>query len=224
MVGKSLAIAGVATLALLLCSPLALAQDNVKLLLTQPSSGTAKTLELTPQNDAQNVEAWYRPHRYYWPHAGFYYRPYAYSYYRPYYPSFYFSIGRPYYPAYYVAPPAYYYPAPLYFYYPVGLNGTIGSATSPAILRSGPSGVENLPLPTPVPGQPAPGTYPYDGGPANPVPPAKPENKPPNATMPLEGRTVSVPAPATSKYTYPAYGEERTPSNSPPDRTILIRK
>jgi hypothetical protein len=222
MVGKSLATAGVTTLALLVCSPFAWGQDNVKLLLTQPSSGTAKTLVLTPENDAQNVEAWYRPHRYYRPYLGFYYRPYAY--YRPYYyPSFYFSVARPYYPAYYAAPSAYYYPAPYYFYYPVGLNVTTGAATSPAILRSGSSGIETLPLPTPAPGQAAPGTYPYDGGPANPVPPAKRENKPPNATMPLEGRTVSVPGATTPRYTYPAYGEDRPPSGSP-DRTILIRK
>jgi hypothetical protein len=107
------------------------------------------------------------------------------------------------------------------------MTGPVSSGATPAILRSGPSGIESLPLPTPVPGQsaPAPGTYPYDGGPPNPVPPAKPEAKPaPGATLPLEGRTVSVPAQPLKKYAYQAYGENRTPSSTAPDRTILIRK
>lgn len=237
MAWKFLVTGGGTVLALLVSSSFALGQDSsFKLLVAQPSSGTTKTLELTPDNDAEDLEVGYRHHGYYHhrggygyyrPYAGFYYRPYSYYsyYYRPYYyPSLYFSIGRPYYPSYY-APyytPYYSYPAPYYYYYPVGLNVTIGSASVRAVLPGAANGVYNLPMPTPSPGQP--GTFPYDGGPANPIPPAKPEAKPAPSTLPLEGRTISVQAPSAPKYTYPAYGEDLNRANGNPDRTILIRK
>jgi hypothetical protein len=60
--------------------------------------------------------------------------------------------------------------------------------------------------------------YPYDGGPQYPVPmpggygvnpPAAPTRTPP-ATVPLEGRVVSLPAQTggqTQRYSYQAYGE-----------------
>jgi hypothetical protein len=58
-------------------------------------------------------------------------------------------------------------------------------------------------------------TYPYDGGPQVPVPmpgngvnrPAAPTRTPP-ATVPLEGRLVSLPGQA-QRLSYPAYGERR---------------
>jgi hypothetical protein len=73
-----------------------------------------------------------------------------------------------------------------------------------------------------VPQMPAPrdlGTqsYPYDGGPQAPVPmpgnngvnpPVAPTRTPPVATVPLEGRLVSLPGPA-QRLSYPAYGERR---------------
>jgi hypothetical protein len=61
------------------------------------------------------------------------------------------------------------------------------------------------------------GTFPYDGGPADPVPMPKVEPAPAGKvrphTMPLEGRPVSVPPPTTKKYEYLAYGE--TPAAQP---------
>jgi hypothetical protein len=54
------------------------------------------------------------------------------------------------------------------------------------------------------------GTYPYDGGPRNPVPMPKeatdPTATPPSSSVPQEGRTVSRTV-AKSKYTFAAYGE-----------------
>jgi hypothetical protein len=219
-----LATASAAFLAFVVCSPSSFGQTNTNLLLTPQTSGTTTTLELTPANNAEDVQAWWRRGGFVFaPRAVVFARPFVF--YRPFFPVVSLGVVRPVVPVVYATPPAFYYaPPPWFSFYPAGLNVTIASPAAPSILRSGPSGIENLPLPTPVPGQPAPGTYPYDGGPANPVPPAKRENKPPNATMPLEGRTVSVPAPATPKYAYPAYGEERTPKSSPPDRTLLIRK
>ena len=62
------------------------------------------------------------------------------------------------------------------------------------------------------------GTFPYNGGPASPVPLPRSSNptpapiRKPAATVPLDGTLVSAPAakPATEKFTYPAYGEKRT--------------
>jgi hypothetical protein len=77
-------------------------------------------------------------------------------------------------------------------------------------------------------------TYPYDGGPANPVPGTKPmpraEPQPaapsaaPQRSVPMEGRAVSLPRSA-SKWTYPAYGEQarRAPAVTT-EREVLIKK
>jgi hypothetical protein len=71
---------------------------------------------------------------------------------------------------------------------------------------------------TPLPGRPAPAprggqTFPYDGGPQAPVPmpgraPAPTAEPPaaPRPMVPLEGRSVSLPA--KPRYTYAAYGEQ----------------
>jgi hypothetical protein len=69
------------------------------------------------------------------------------------------------------------------------------------------------------------GTFPYDGGPANPVPNPKETTRPstpPQRSVPLEGRAVSLPRSA-AKWTYPAYGEtaRRAPVES--ERTYLTR-
>jgi hypothetical protein len=55
-----------------------------------------------------------------------------------------------------------------------------------------------------------PRTYPYDGGPRDPVPmpQGEPKVKPAPPTVPLEGRVVSVPARQPSKFVYRAYGEK----------------
>ena len=58
------------------------------------------------------------------------------------------------------------------------------------------------------------GTFPYDGGPASPVPMPKtdpgPQGTPNKSFAPGEGRLVSLPlVPAKPKYTYPAYGDNK---------------
>lgn len=105
--------------------------------------------------------------------------------------------------------------------------------------------VYNLSMPvatlgTPLPGSPASpyidvnppqappevGTYPYDGGPRTPVPNPKETVKPstgtPQRTVPLEGRSVSLPKPA-AKWAFPAYGESARRTSSAPDQTVLTR-
>jgi hypothetical protein len=70
------------------------------------------------------------------------------------------------------------------------------------------------------------GTYPYDGGPNIPVPSPQAAPTPPTGTqprtVPLEGRSVSLPKPAT-KWTYPAYGETARRISSPAERTYLTK-
>jgi hypothetical protein len=76
-----------------------------------------------------------------------------------------------------------------------------------------------------APQQPSDGTFPYDGGPTNPVPNLKdtpPSSTTPPRTVPLEGRSVSLPK-ATPKWTYPAYGETARRATPAPDRTYLTR-
>jgi hypothetical protein len=70
------------------------------------------------------------------------------------------------------------------------------------------------------------GTYPYNGGPSNPVPmPKKPglEQPPPPRVVPMEGRSVSL---TQSKFTYPAYGEEATRTRFAEDRSnpVVVQK
>jgi hypothetical protein len=61
------------------------------------------------------------------------------------------------------------------------------------------------------------GTFPYDGGPRSPVPMPRAEPAPmstPPPSVPLEGRSVSLPPTKVAKYAYPAYGDQPTPTNS----------
>ena len=155
---------------------------------------------------------------------GGFYRPY-YSFYRPYYyprvyssfsfyysaPYFRYGYYRPYVYSYYYAPPVYYYSAP-YYYCPISDTAPTMPYATTLGLRAGYTAPQSAPdaVTAPAPLPPADGTYPYDGGPANPVPqpsarPAAPATPP----VPLEGRPVSLPAPE-KKYTYPAYGEGKT--------------
>jgi hypothetical protein len=69
------------------------------------------------------------------------------------------------------------------------------------------------------------GTYPYDGGPKVPAPNSREATPPtgaPERTVPLEGRTVSLPK-TTAKWAYPAYGETARRTSSNRDQTVLTR-
>jgi hypothetical protein len=76
------------------------------------------------------------------------------------------------------------------------------------------------------------GTYPYDGGPATPVPlPRKAgpgaEQAPQPRTVPMDGRSVSLPAAtATTRFAYPAYGEEPTRTRFAEDRSnpVIVQR
>ncbi len=157
---------------------------------------------------------------YYRPYVNFnfgyggYYRPYYYSYYRPSY--------------YYYSPPVYYYYSAPYSYYcpivqsvtPSNYEGGAGSLypTKPIepMRRADEFSVPPLP-------QEEEGTFPYNGGPANPVPMPRVDPLPQKAAPvdPTQGRVVSLPAPAP-KYTYRAYGEKVTPTDSRTDRPVLV--
>jgi len=89
-----------------------------------------------------------------------------------------------------------------------------------ASIQGFPSGSAPYPAPsTPVQPGPNNGTFEYDGGPRSPVPiprgessnpPTDPAPRNVQPPVPLEGRAVSIPAPAVRpapRYTYPAYGE-----------------
>lgn len=71
------------------------------------------------------------------------------------------------------------------------------------------------------------GTYPYDGGPQNLLPKPRetvnPSTDAPRRTVPLEGRSVSLPK-STAKWAYPAYGETARRTSSTPDQTVLTRR
>jgi len=89
-----------------------------------------------------------------------------------------------------------------------------------AAVQAAPSGSAPYPAPSnSAPPAPNAGTYEYDGGPRAPIPlpkgePATPRTDPvpmnTQPAVPLEGRSVSIPAVVrtTPKYTYPAYGEQ----------------
>ena len=53
-----------------------------------------------------------------------------------------------------------------------------------------------------------PGTFRYDGGPANPVPDVKPDAAPRTATPAAVGLPVSLKKESASPYRYKAYGEK----------------
>jgi hypothetical protein len=68
------------------------------------------------------------------------------------------------------------------------------------------------------------GTYPYDGGPAAPIPMPRVLPKPqPPPIPPQEGQTLSTSS-AKAKYTYAAYGEEPTRVKAAQDRSVIVKK
>ncbi|MGH7171700.1 MAG: hypothetical protein ACRELF_04740 [Gemmataceae bacterium] len=120
--------------------------------------------------------------------------------------------------------------------YGIGYGGFFGpcaGATAGVYTLSMPAATLGTPLPAlvqpgttdRVPRMPrSDGTYPYDGGPRNPVPNLK--ETPPSSTtprsVPLEGRSVSLPK-ATPKWRYPAYGENARRLAPASERTYLTR-
>ena len=70
------------------------------------------------------------------------------------------------------------------------------------------------------------GTYPYNGGPREPIPlpraePAPPP--PPASAAPVDDRAVSVTS-AKAKYTYAAYGDGQAQTKSTDARTVAVKK
>jgi len=161
-------------------------------------------------------------------HGHFNYRPYYASYYRPYYGSYYssyypyYSSYYPYYASYgyaapyyqYCAPSAYY--SPSYAYYPISAGVTYGQPAG--AYGAAPPTSQVLPMPQQynqnvVPMPPA-GSYPYDGGPVNPVPLPKGGDGVKGVITTGETRLVML-SPAqklatqstNASFAYPAYGE-----------------
>src|SRR5262249_19890098 len=124
-----------------------------------------------------------------------------------------------------------YYSGPSY-YGPSGLGSgsadrSPGLSTYPLL----PGNTERAPRssdyqPMPPAGKPDDKTYPYDGGPNNPVPMPKADPAP-NATpqkgvpVPNQGRLVSLPE-KQAKYSYAAYGEQ--PGKASRDESVLTKK
>jgi len=141
---------------------------------------------------------------------GGYYRPYYANYYRPYYYGGYGGYGGygyggcgGYYSAY--AYPSYYYPSYYGSPYPCAIaSATIVTQQVPVLPQStplysqAPAYVTPAPQQQPLLQQPNVNTYPYNGGPVNPVPapqggdnPVPMNSKP--GVIPLDGRLVSLP-------------------------------
>jgi hypothetical protein len=131
----------------------------------------------------------------------------------------------------------YYAPAPVYYYSsapvyvaPIGLRVSapylsLSIARAPAAAHV-PAREEVIPPPRPRMPAPAEGTYPYDGGPANPVPmpqaqPPAPNRAAPPTTLP-EGRAVSLQS-KTPKYKYAAYGEKPSRPAATADQTLAVK-
>jgi len=165
----------------------------------------------------------YRPY-----YSSYGYRPYysTYSYgqyYNSYYGNSYYGNGYGYgygYPAYY---PSYSYCAPYYGasygYYPIAGDVQVGvqPAYRPAVTviptQPQPYNPTQIPMP-PADG----GTYPYDGGPVNPIPlPKNPGGVyQPGTPVVGDGRIVGLPAnqkaTSGSGFAYPAYGDNSAPT------------
>jgi hypothetical protein len=185
----------------------------------------------------------YRP--YYGGYFG--YRPYYGGYYgyRPYYNNFYYGGYRPYYggfaysyPRYAVSYASPYWcdvagaaaPAVSLAIRPVSIEVPLAQANPPATTLPAPRRIEPQALPAePQPVAPAADdqrTFPYDGGPGNPVPQPRRDATPPPpqpqpGLVPTEGTPVSIPG-AARKYAYPAYGEDRVPAKTAPTVPGLI--
>jgi hypothetical protein len=222
MLWRSLAAGALAAVVFAWTAP-ARAGDTVKLGLDKSATPTV-TLELKPGDDAEATLAHWHAHYYGggFYHAGhygyghayyhvghygygfspayYYPRRYGYSsfYYGGFYPRYFYSPTV----TYYSQTPVYYYSQPLYYSAPycspIGLSATLQTP-----------GDQMPPPMTQV--NPGLGTYPYDGGPANPVPMPKvdpaPTNVPPKAVVPGDERPVALPA-RSGKYSYLAYGEK----------------
>jgi hypothetical protein len=137
------------------------------------------------------------------------------------FPSFGLGFSLPYY--------SYLYPPPLTFGF-YGSDPSFYSSSyypfSTSVIDPSTTGLDTiptLPMPTPSGSMPMPpaqgGTFPYDGGPANPVPMPRPETNPPPPPLPApmavppaapkgEDLKISLPGKA-SKYSYPAYGDQQ---------------
>jgi hypothetical protein len=150
---------------------------------------------------------------YYGGYRGYYGGYRGYSYYRPYYTGYY-GYRPYYYPRYYPAYYGGYYGYNPYYYGPsFGIYvGISGDATSSApTVNLGNSFAP--PAPMVQPDVPNDGTFPYDGGPVNPVPLPKADQQSippanPIQTAPISGKTQPGIKPATTPYKYKAYGEK----------------
>lgn len=133
--------------------------------------------------------------------------------YRPAYYSSYYSFGyRPYYSSFYYPVYSSYYSAGPSFYLGIGGGLTSGAPTvtlgesfarPPVVTQSTP--------PMTAPNAPGDGTFPYDGGPINPVPLPKsdPQAIPPANPSSATDLPISLkPKAATTPYKYKAYGEK----------------
>ncbi len=105
--------------------------------------------------------------------------------------------------------------------YGIGYGGFFGPCSGAA------ANVYTLDSPPPANGQQMPGadgTFPYDGGPQQVVP--NPTDTPPAKaaprSVPLEGRSVSLPK-AKATWSYPAYGETARRTTPASERTYLAR-
>jgi hypothetical protein len=185
------------------------ADDTIRLDLK--AKDAVKTTNLLGDGGANTVEVhrwWGRPyyHGYYYPrywYPRYYYYPRVYSYY---YPRVGVYVGRPYY--YNYAAPVYY--AEPYYVEPIGLNirAPFVSLNITRAPRAAAPAEESIPAPRPAMPKPNPGTFQYDGGPADPVP--MPQAEPtPSRIAPVipEGRVVSI-STKKPKYSYSAYGEK----------------
>lgn len=159
--------------------------------------------------------------------GGYYPRYYSYG---GYYPRYYGGYYGGFYPGYSNYYPRYYgyYPS---FYWGCSIDGGVGAAGEVTVLNgtpattipSNPQPYSSQPV---VPQQPSTGTYPYNGGPTNPVPAPGAEPRPtntPQPTVPLEGRVVSLPS-KPAKYVYPAYGEQPTRTPAVTSGTLVIKR
>ena len=154
-----------------------------------------------------------------------FYSPYYYPRYSLYAGGYGYDYGYGYRPSYYYAPPVYYYYPSCS--YPISLTTTTFSAYSP-VMPLAPQDGGPVPGggPVPRPGGVEDGTYPYDGGPASPVPMPKadpvPSRDPVRPTPKPEGRIVSLPA-STTSFAYPAYGEKAAPTSFAQDRPAVLK-
>jgi len=172
----------------------------------------------------------YRPYysSYYYPRYSF---SFGYNSYRPYYTNYSYGYNynyyRPYYNNYYRS--SYHYPISYGYYCPICLTttsfgGSVGSYSSvtPQQPVEPMRKAEEFSVPQ-VP-RAEEGTFPYDGGPSNPVPMPKADPLPQKGQPidPTLGRVVSLPG-RTTTFTYPAYGEKAGPTGLAQQPPVYIK-